>query len=80
MASPSRSGRQSTCRAPNDGGGCAPCGRVVAGRNIFGWASNILEGLERLDPRSLPPPPPGKAEGDVEWVIAKKVRKRDDPR
>ncbi len=53
--------------------------RVVAGRNIFGWASNILEGLERLDPRSLPPPP-GKAEGDVEWVIAKKVRKRDDPR
>ena len=47
--------------------------RVVAGRNIFGWASDILEGLEKLDPRSLPPPP-GKAEGDVEWVIAKKVR------
>ena len=53
--------------------------RVVAGRNIFGWASDILTDLERLDPRSLPPPP-GKAEGDVEWVIAKKVRKRDEPR
>ncbi|MFP6571239.1 MAG: trehalose-6-phosphate synthase, partial [Vicinamibacterales bacterium] len=31
--------------------------RVVAGRNIFGWASDILEDLERLNPRALPPVP-----------------------
>ena len=31
--------------------------RVVAGANVFGWASDILEGLERLDPRALPEPP-----------------------
>ena len=30
---------------------------VVAGANVFGWASDILEGLERLDPRALPQPP-----------------------
>ena len=28
--------------------------RVVAGRNIFDWASHILEGL---DPQALPPAP-----------------------
>ena len=27
---------------------------VVAGANVFGWASDILEGLERLDPRRAP--------------------------
>jgi trehalose 6-phosphate synthase len=31
--------------------------RVVAGRNIFGWASDILEGLESLDLRAIPPAP-----------------------
>ena len=31
--------------------------RVVAGRDVFRWASDILEGLERLDPRALPQPP-----------------------
>ena len=39
--------------------------RIVAGRNIFGWASDILEGLENLNPRSLPPVPdrePGELE------------------
>jgi alpha,alpha-trehalose-phosphate synthase [UDP-forming] len=30
---------------------------VVAGRNIFDWASHILEGLESLDPQALPPAP-----------------------
>ena len=34
--------------------------RVVAGRDIFSWASDILEGLENLDPKALPPAP-GKA-------------------
>ena len=33
--------------------------RVVAGCDVFQWASNILEGLEHLDPRSLLPPPGG---------------------
>ncbi len=33
--------------------------RVVAGRDVFLWASNILEGLEHLDLGSLPPPPGG---------------------
>ena len=28
--------------------GCARMRRVVAGRNVFGWASDILEGLESL--------------------------------
>jgi trehalose 6-phosphate synthase len=39
--------------------------RIVAGRNIFGWASDILEGLEDLNPRALPPVPdrePGELE------------------
>ena len=31
--------------------------RIVAGRDIFGWASDILEDLERLNPRALPPVP-----------------------
>ena len=31
--------------------------RIVAGRDIFGWASDILEGLEQLNPRALPPAP-----------------------
>jgi trehalose 6-phosphate synthase len=31
--------------------------RVVAGRDVVQWASDILEGLEDLDPRSLPPAP-----------------------
>ena len=31
--------------------------RGVAGRDIFSWASDILEGLENLDPRALPPAP-----------------------
>ena len=33
--------------------------RVVAGCDVFRWASNILEGLEHLDSGSLPPPPVG---------------------
>ena len=31
--------------------------RVVAGRDVLQWASDILEGLEHLDPRSWPPAP-----------------------
>ncbi len=31
--------------------------RVVAGRDVFRWATEILEELENLDPRSLPPAP-----------------------
>ena len=31
--------------------------RIVAGRDIFSWASDILEGLENLDPNALPPVP-----------------------
>ena len=31
--------------------------RVVAGRNVFSWASDILEGLENLNPNALPPAP-----------------------
>ena len=31
--------------------------RVVAGRNVFGWASDILEGLERLEPTVRPSAP-----------------------
>ena len=33
--------------------------RVVAGRDVFLWASNILKGLEHLAARSLPPAPGG---------------------
>ena len=28
--------------------GCGRCASVVAGRNVFNWASDILEGLESL--------------------------------
>lgn len=31
--------------------------RVVAGRDVFRWATEILEELDNLDPRSLPPAP-----------------------
>ena len=31
--------------------------RVVAGRDVFQWATEILEELENLDPRALPPAP-----------------------
>ena len=31
--------------------------RVVAGRDVFRWASDILEQLDSLDPRTLPPAP-----------------------
>jgi len=43
--------------------------RVVAGRNIFGWASDILEGLENLNPRALPPVP-GRTRLDRESSVA----------
>ena len=51
--------------------------RIVAGRNIFGWASDILEDLERLNPRALPPVP-GRAPGGVERNLVKKVRTPSD--
>ena len=47
--------------------------RVVAGRNIFGWASEILEGLARLNPRALPPVP-GRLPGDVERKSVTRAR------
>lgn len=47
--------------------------RIVAGRNIFGWASDILEDLERLDPRALPPVP-GRAQLGPERASAKRAR------
>ncbi|MCY3844803.1 MAG: trehalose-6-phosphate synthase, partial [Acidobacteria bacterium] len=47
--------------------------RVVAGRNVFGWASDILEGLARLNPRSLPPVP-GRAPGGVERKSVTRAR------
>lgn len=31
--------------------------RVVAGRDVFSWASDILEELDNLDPAALPPAP-----------------------
>ena len=31
--------------------------RVVAGRDVFRWASDILEGLDSLDPSARPPAP-----------------------
>ena len=33
--------------------------RVVAGRDVFSWASDILEELNNLDPAALPPAPLG---------------------
>ena len=47
--------------------------RVVAGRNVFGWASDILEGLARLNPRSLPPVP-GRAPGGFERKSVTRAR------
>ena len=47
--------------------------RIVAGRDIFGWASDILEGLEQLDPRALPPVP-GKRAGERERLSISRVR------
>ena len=35
--------------------------RVVAGRDVFSWASDILEELNNLDPAALPPAPVGAA-------------------
>jgi len=31
--------------------------RVVAGRNVFSWASDVLDGLENIDPKAFPPTP-----------------------
>ncbi len=47
--------------------------RIVAGRDIFGWASDILEGLEQLNPRALPPAP-GLRPGPRERPSASRVR------
>ena len=47
--------------------------RVVAGRNVFGWASDILEGLARLNPRSLPPVP-GRVPGGFERKSVRRAR------
>ena len=47
--------------------------RIVAGRNIFGWASDILEDLESLNPRSLPPVP-DREPGDLERRSVKLTR------
>ena len=43
--------------------------RVVAGRDIFSWASDILEGLEGLDPKALPPVP-GRVRGGWRRPVA----------
>jgi len=47
--------------------------RIVAGRDIFGWASDILEGLEQLNPRALPPVP-GLRPGERERLSVSRVR------
>ena len=47
--------------------------RIVAGRDIFGWASDILEGLEQLNPRALPPVP-GRRPGERERLSVGRVR------
>ena len=47
--------------------------RIVAGRNIFGWASDILEDLESLNPSALPPVP-GRAPGEHERVSVTRAR------
>ena len=47
--------------------------RIVAGRDIFGWASDILEGLEQLNPRALPPVP-GRRPGERERLSVSRVR------
>ena len=45
--------------------------RVVAGRDVFSWASDILEGLERLEP-TVRPSVPGR--------VARVARARQDAR
>ena len=47
--------------------------RIVAGRDIFGWASDILEGLEQLNPRALPPVP-GRRPGERDRLSVSRVR------
>ena len=47
--------------------------RIVAGRDIFGWASDILEGLEQLNPRALPPVP-GLRTGESERLSGRRIR------
>ena len=47
--------------------------RIVAGRDIFGWASDILEGLEQLNPRALPPAP-GVRPAERERLNVSRVR------
>ena len=47
--------------------------RIVAGRDIFGWASDILEGLEQLNPHALPPVP-GVRPGERERLNVSRVR------
>ena len=47
--------------------------RIVAGRNIFGWASDILEDLERLNPRALPPVP-DRGSVDRQRLIVNRTR------
>ena len=39
---------RSTCRATSGGARMRAMRRIVAGRNVFSWASDILEGLESL--------------------------------
>lgn len=46
--------------------------RVVAGRDVFRWASDILEKLDSLDPRALPPAP-GKSTAALRRVKAARV-------
>ena len=46
--------------------------RGVAGRDIFSWASDILEGLERLDPKALPPAPVGLRRAEVHPFVEAK--------
>ena len=47
--------------------------RIVAGRDIFGWASDILEGLEQFNPHALPPVP-GVRPGERERLNVSRVR------
>ena len=46
--------------------------RVVAGRDIFSWASDILERLESLDPKALPPAP-GKSIRDPKTALVRAI-------
>lgn len=47
--------------------------RVVAGRNVFSWASDILEELDGLDPAALPPAP-GRTTFDRRRAAALRAR------